>query len=545
FLQWHIRTHGTVSSVPEPILRNHHNIECRDAVLDWDERKPMVDEEGQPVTRWDGRTTKPNPVTGQEVPDPEARVQAYTYTHPRPAQWPEADYIVGNPPFIGAKLIIEALGEGYAFALRAIHSNVPDSADLVMFWWDKAAELVREGKVKRFGFITTNSLRQTFNRKVVQHHLGQKNPLSLAFAIPDHPWVDSADGAAVRVAMTVGVAGIEVGQLHQKVDERASEQDEAYEVTFTRSTGKIYSDLTIGANLTGVYALQSNGNLGNRGVALFGSGFIVSRDEAASLGYGKDAAVSNRIKEYRNGRDITQSSRDVLVIDLFNLSEVELRAEVPTLYQHVFANVKPERDTNNRESRRKNWWLFGEPNTKLREQLHGLGRYIVTPATSKHRFFTFLDSSILPDDALFTIATDDAYHLGVLSSAVHVHWALRQGAILGPTPRYIKSSCLENFPFPAATEAQQARIRELGEQLDAHRKRQQAQHPELTMTGMYNVLEKLRQLEVVPGQARDDRLDVAPLSPKEKQIYDQGLVGILKQLHDELDAAVAEAYGWP
>ncbi len=74
--------------------------------------------------------------------------------------------------------------------------------------------------IRRFGFITTNSLRQTFNRRVVQQHLEHKQPLSLVFAIPDHPWVDSADGAAVRIAMTVGASGERTGLLLRVIDEQ-------------------------------------------------------------------------------------------------------------------------------------------------------------------------------------------------------------------------------------------------------------------------------------------------------------------------------------
>lgn len=531
FLQWHIRTHGTVSSVPEPILRNHHNIECRDAVLDWDERQPMVDEEDKPVTRWDGRTTKPNPITGQEVPDTEARVQAYTYTNPRPATWPEADYIVGNPPFIGKHRMREALGDGYTEALRGAYANVPDSADFVMFWWDKAAELVRKGKVKRFGFITTNSLRQTFNRKVVQHHLGQKKPLSLAFAIPDHPWVDSADGAAVRVAMTVGAPGAQAGNLWQVVRESDTVGDDAATVELAVSPGKIFADLTVGANVASAVPLRAGEDLSCPGVKLHGSGFIIDKAKALELGLGRVDGLDRHIREYRNGRDITGTSRDVMVVDLFGLRADEVRQKYPEVYQHVAEHVKPERDQNNRATYRDNWWIFGEPRRDFRPALDGLDRYIATVETSKHRFFVFLEKSILPDNKLVNIALEDAYFLGVLSSHIHVTWVLAAGSTLEDRPVYVKTTCFETFPFPAATEAQQARIRELGEQLDAHRKRQQAQHPELTMTGMYNVLEKVRAGET--------------LTAKDKTIYDQGLVGILKQLHDELDAAVAEAYGWP
>ena len=101
FLQWHLRTHGNLHNLPEPIIKDLHNIQCRDAVLDYDSKTEQRDANGDVVTKWDGRTTKPHPVTGEEVPDPEAREPVYTYSNPKPAKWPAADYIVGNPPFIG------------------------------------------------------------------------------------------------------------------------------------------------------------------------------------------------------------------------------------------------------------------------------------------------------------------------------------------------------------------------------------------------------------------------------------------------------------
>ncbi|MFO1507016.1 MAG: type IIL restriction-modification enzyme MmeI [Lysobacterales bacterium] len=160
-----------------------------------------------------------------------------------------------------------------------------------------------------------------------------------------------------------------------------------------------------------------------------------------------------------------------------------------------------------------------------------LARYIATVQTSKHRFFVFLDAEILPDDKLIAIGSDDAFLLGVLSSQVHADWALAAGATLEDRPVYNKSTCFDPFPFPAATDAQRARIRDLGEQLDAHRKRQQALHPELTLTGMYNVLDKLR--------AGD------PLTAKERTIHEQGLVSVLRQLHDESrPSPLLDAYGW-
>jgi hypothetical protein len=104
--------------------------------------------------------------------------------------------------------------------LRAAYGEVPETADHVMYWWHRAAERVRAGETRRFGFITTNSLRQTFQRCVTEPHLiDEDSPASLVFAVPDHPWVDSINGAAVRIAMTTAEAGIQEGQLLSVVAE--------------------------------------------------------------------------------------------------------------------------------------------------------------------------------------------------------------------------------------------------------------------------------------------------------------------------------------
>ena len=414
-----------------------------------------------------------------------------------------------------------ALGDGYAEALRSTWDDVPESADFVMFWWHHAAQLLREERLSRFGFITTNSLRQTFNRRVVQTAL--EGRLHLAFAVPDHPWVDSADGAAVRIAMTVAAPGAGEGRLLTVTDEGAPEGD-AVHVDFAERQGRIHADLSIGADVAGAVALRASSGISSPGVKLHGAGFIVTPDEAAALG---NPPV---IHDYRNGRDLTDKPRGVKVVDLFGLGAEQVRSRYPAVYQWVLERVKPERDHNNRATYRDNWWLFGEPRKDLRPMLAGLRHYIATVVTTKHRTFQLLGASIVPDDAIIAIASDDAWVLGVLSSRVHVVWALAAGGTLEDRPRYNKTTCFDAFAFPAASPAQQARIRELAEALDAHRKDVLARHPALTLTGLYNVLEKLR-----AGQV---------LNAKEKTIHDDGLVAVLKSLHDDLDAAVLDAYGW-
>ncbi|MDZ4085882.1 MAG: type IIL restriction-modification enzyme MmeI [Tabrizicola sp.] len=544
YLQWHFRTHGKASPA-EPVLRDFKNIENRDALLDWASRTPRLDDQGRPVTRWDGQTTVLHPVTGEQVPDPQARVQVYDYASPRPATWPEAEFIVGNPPFIGASRLRDALGDGYAEALWAAYPRMPQSADFVMFWWEKAALAARGWKpasdktkakgTRRFGFITTNSLRQTFNRRVLEPHLNDdKAPLSLVFAIPDHPWVDAGDGAAVRIAMTVAEAGRASGRLMSITEERKGETEaEGRPVTFSIEKGKVFADLRIGADVAGAVPLKANLDIAGMGVKLHGSGFILSKTEAAAfVADNKDLGMKH-IRPFVNGRDLVQSPRMSYVIDLFGLTAEQARLALPQAYQRVLDTVKPERDLNQRESRRLKWWLFGETISTFRPAFEGLSRYIATTRTAKHRTFQFVDTSVLHESKVVAFAIDDAAELSVLSSRTHQCWALAAGAMLGVgnDPTYNHSDCFYPFPFPTPTEAQKTRLRSLGEQLDAHRKAQQAAHPKLTLTAMYNVLEKLRAGQRIEG--------------KDKEIYDQGLIGILRDLHDQIDASVAEAYGWP
>jgi hypothetical protein len=220
-----------------------------------------------------------------------------------------------------------------------------------------------------------------------------------------------------------------------------------------------------------------------------------------------------------------------MVIDLFGLSEEQVRERFPAVYQQVLQTVKPERDQNNRRSYRDYWWIFGEPRAELRPALAGLHRYIATVETTKHRVFKFLDESILPDNMLVNIALEDAFFLAILSSRIHVTWTLAAGGTLENRPRYNKTRCFDPFPFPDCTDERRACIRELAEQFDAHRKRVLAEHEDLTLTRLYNVLEKLR-----AGAA---------LTEKERDIHERGLVSVMRRLHEQIDAAVFDAYGWP
>lgn len=506
YLQWHLRGGGNIS---DPILQSFGNIRTMDAVLRHDPERPNGDGSG---------TERPNP---------------------RRPQWPEADYIIGNPPFIGGKDIRARLGDFYATALWKAHPHINKSADFVMYWWDHAADLLaRKGtRLKRFGFVTTNSITQEFSRRVMAKRMEARTPLHLTMAIPDHPWTKATpDSAAVRIAMTVAAPGSGDGVLREVTREAALDSDQPG-IALVDSRGRINADLTVGTDITAAIPLRANAGLCSPGVKLHGAGFIVTPAEAEHLGLHRREGLDQHIRPYRNGRDLTARPRRAMVIDLFGLEEADVRRRFPEVYGHLLRAVKPERQkqydrspTKDAQAYLERWWVFGKPRTELRPALVGLSRYIATVETAKHRIFQFLDASILPDNMLVCVGADDAFHLGVLSSNFHHTWTLLSGGTLEDRPRYTKSRVFDPYPFPDCNSAAHKCIAALAEELDATRKTVLAEHGDLTLTALYNLREKIR-----TGQ----RLDVA-----EQDQRIRGRIDIIAELHGQLDAAVASAYGW-
>jgi len=288
YLQWHFRTFGKAPPA-EPILRDFHNIRLADALMTWDAEELVRDEHARPVTRWDGRTHRPHPITGEDVPDDTARMEVTRLVRPKMAVWPDADFIVGNPPFIAGKDMRAELGEGYAMALWATYKKVPNSADIAMFFWWKAAQALVAPKTatRRFGFITSNSIRQTFCRRVIAAAMAARRPLRLVLAIPDHPWSDGVGSAAVRIAMTVverAVRGGDDAGLLQRVTAERATIEGVPDVVLSTTVARINPDLSVGADPDLALPLRANERISSPGMKLHGAGFIVTPAQAAALG---------------------------------------------------------------------------------------------------------------------------------------------------------------------------------------------------------------------------------------------------------------------
>jgi len=460
YLQWQ-RTNGFFD-VQEPILQNLYNIECRDAIL-------TVDLHGKPVE-----------------PD-----------------WPEADVIIGNPPFLGGSKLRRELGDAYIEALWQLYKGrVPGGADLVCYWYEKAQALIADKRTKRAGLLATNSIRGGANRRVLER-IKEMGDIFMAWS--DRDWI--LDGAAVNVSMV----GFDDG----------SEQIRSLD---GKLVSDINPDLTGTSNLTKAGVLLENTGIAFKGPSPGGSFDIPDVLAQEMLSAINNSGRSNRevVRPVLNAADIMKTQRHYWTID-FN----QMPLEEATLYEKPFEFVKqtvyPERVANRRKAYRDRWWLYQEPRVGLREALKGLQRYIVTPRLAKHRVFVWTMPEVLANDANVDIAREDDYMLGVLQSKPHVQWALCKGTSLEDRPRYTATTTFETFPFPwspgkepkddprveAIAEAARELVRLRDEWLDGNGT------PDLplnqrTLTNLYN--------------RRPDWLDLA---------------------HKQLDAAVFDAYGWP
>lgn len=420
--------------------------------------------------------------------------------NPKEAQWPAADYIIGNPPFLGVRRLRRELGNEYVEDLFNVYDGrVSRESDLVGYFFEKARTQIEESRAERTGLLATNSIRDGANRKVLERI---KDSGDVFMAWSNEPWI--LDGAAVRIS----IVGFDDGsETHRTLD--------------GLDVGTIHANLTGAIDLTVAQRLTEN-----FGIAFQGDGkggpFDISGD-LARLWLARPMNPNGRpnsdvVRPWVNGADIVRRPRDMWIID-FGIDMPEHEAsfyEMP--FEYVREHVKPIRDTNNRERRRQLWWIHAEAMPAMRNALAPLSRFICTPRVAKHRLFAWAYGDTLPDSRVFVFARDDDYFFGVLHSRAHEIWSLRTASWhgVGNDPTYNAKSCFETFPFPRPNDEQREAIGAAAKELDERRRAwlnpegaDEATLKKRTLTNLYN--------------ARPTWL---------------------AQLHDRLDRAVWSTYGW-
>ena len=485
-IQW-LLNHGYELS-KNPILRNLDQIACRDALLNFD---------------------------GAE------------------ASWPDADFIIGNPPFLGDKKMISELGREYVMALRkAFGGRVPGGADFVTYWFEKSKLQIQEGKAIRVGLVATSSIRGGQNRKVLERIQAAGDIFN---AWSDEPWV--LEGASVRVSLVCFE-----GANHKR--------------PFTQLNGstvnKIYADLTAGlVDLTSAKPLSENTKAAFSGISKKGSFEIRGEQARCWLTEPRNPnglPNSDVVRPWINGIDVTRRLSDMWIIDFGELNQKEASLfESP--FSWVETHVLPERKSSNSQAERRQWWLLARRAPAMQQAIAPLRRFIVTPEVSKHRVFCWMPKGIIPDKNVVVIAREDDCTFGVLQSHFHEIWALLLGTALEDRPRYTSSTTFRTYPFPDGLtpnipfkeyefDPRSIAIADAACKLDELRNKW-LNPPELIK----------RVPEVVPGFP--DRL--LPVSEEAaKELGKRTLTSLyntrptwLANAHAELDHAVAAAYGWP
>ena len=491
-IQW-MRRNG-FSEARDPILKPLDTIECRDAILTPNSTEP---------------------------------------------DWPEADVVIGNPPFLGDKLLIRHLGNDYVSRLRRTYAGrLPAQADLVCYWFEKAGQQIQAGKATRAGLVATNSIRGGANRRALQAATDTRRIFE---AWSDEPWV--IDGAAVRVSLV----------CFSRSDERLAQ---------ARLDGllvnEIYTDLTArnegaaGIDLTAVRRLPANSNVAFIGDAKHGT-FDISGDQAREWlrlpANPNGRTNADVLKPWKNGMDLTRRPAGKWIVDFgWHMSQADA-----ALYEEPFRwvqeHVSPSRRQNHRAAYRRHWWRHGEPRQGMWRALEELRRYIATPRVAKHRLFVWCDTRICPDSSQTIFARDDDTTFGILHSRFHEVWSLRLGTSLENRPRYTPSTTFETFPFPdgltpntpAADYADDPRAVAIA---DAAQRLVELRDRWLNPPEWVEWLD-----EPVPGYPtrpvpRDEATATALKTRTLTSLYNARPTW-LAAAHAVLDAAVATAYGWP
>lgn len=452
------------------------------------------------------------------------------------AEWPKADAIIGNPPFLGDKRMISELGEEYVTSLRkTFHGRVPAGADLVIYWFEKARAYIEEGITQRAGLVTTNSIRGGQNRKVLDR-IRETGTIFNAWS--DEPWV--VEGAAVRVSLVCFAR-------HELCQPLLNNQ----------TVSIIFSDLTAasegaqGFDLTNAKQLPENQGISFQGIKKVGA-FDIDGSTARKwikLPTNPNGEKNSKvIKNYLTGMDVTRRKADRWIIDFGVRTSEDEAALFEAPFAHVLEHIKADRTSKREDRVRANWWLHLWPRPEMREAIRKLNRYLVTPCISKHRLFAWIDSRVLPDGGLIVISRDDDTSFGILHSRFHEQWALRLGTSLEDRPRYTNSTTFETFPFPdgltpnipAANYADDPRAKAIAE---AARRLNELRENWLNPPDLVK-----RVPEVVPGYP-DRLLPVDEQAAHELKkrtltnLYNQKPSWLLKA-HEALDTAVAVAYGW-
>jgi hypothetical protein len=461
------------------------------------------------------------------------------------SRWPEADFIIGNPPFLGDREHNKKLGVDYTKNIRQLYAGrVAARADLVVYWFQKATELLIGNQVRSFGLVGTKSIAKRASRAPLDILASEERQL-IFNAWTNEPWV--VEGAAVRVSIVCALSLIAKAREHPSFFLNG------------QFVSHINPDLSTGTDVTRAQRLLENHDVAYQGVKLTGPFDILGKEARSVLLEPLNPnSRGNRdvIRRLFDIDDIVGRDSDRWVVDFgCDLTEREV-----ALFQTPFSIIKsrvipfrndPQKCRSTEARLKKRYWKFQRPRPQLRKAISGLSRFIVTPESSEHRIFVFVPTNVLIQGSLFGISRDDYATFGILCSRLHEIWATAQGNRLGVgnQRRYNIGVSFETFPFPE------------GLTPDIPAKNYQADPRAIAIAKAAKRLDERRIAWLNPSDIIDLVPEVAPgypdrILPKNEEaaaeLRKRTLTNLYNQrpqwlgdTHRDLDAAVAAAYGWP
>jgi hypothetical protein len=413
--------------------------------------------------------------------------------HALRVEWPDADAIIGNPPYHGSNTLRAEVGDAeIEFLKQEFGIGVKDYS---VYWFRKAHERLRPGG--RAGLVATNSVTQNRNRRPSLEWIVEKGGV-ITDAISRQEWTRDA---TVNVSIINWVKEPRDKPGSVRLDGREVEAIAAALVAAER-------------DVTSAQRLQANRNFAFQGPIPVGEGFVISPDEAHDL-LDTSPDYSQVVRPYLTSQDIAEDPDQKptrWVID-FGTKSLDEADRWPAALQILRERVKPVRERNRDRRFREKWWLFGRPRVAMRKSLAGLERYVAGTRHGVELHFCWCESTTMASDATNVFAISDDYSMGVLSSGAHSHWAWAQSSTIREDIRYTPTTAFETFPWPAPDLEQKRAVEDLCRAFVRSRS----------------------------TLCRERGIGLTKLHHE----LDEGLQGGLRQLRQDLDLAVAAAYGWP
>ncbi|MEU7916439.1 DNA methyltransferase [Microbispora bryophytorum] len=440
-------------------------------------------------------------------------------------EWPKVHAIVGNPPYLGRRKMVEELGATYTQRLAKHFPAVGGVSDFVCYWFPLAHDALADGG--RAGLVATQSVRETSSRKVSLDYVVDRDGV-IVDAVSSQPW--SGD-AAVQVSIINWVKGAEHapetkmlwldnGQLRLPVD---------FIPASLKPTTDVRKAIPLACNRRPKVCFQgqTTGNV---------RGFRLTADEANAL-IARDKLSADFIHPMTSGDPLLHELGPTMyVIDLPFTDSLEAESSAPGAMAHLRRTVLPGREAAAAKEAARNaevlaanpnakvnlhhqkflatWWRHSYRRDDLIAAIAKLPRYIVltiVAGVGRKSIYQFVDAAIRPDASLQAFAFDDDYSFGILSSSLHRTWFDERCSRMKVDPRYTPTTVFDTFPWPAhPTITDVERIAGLSAEILSLR--DTYLRKKITLAQQYDTLR-------IPGKSQ------------------------LRDLHDALDRAVIEAYG--